>query len=201
MLVLGMQVFIGNTGVLSFGHIGVRPDRRLRHRAASPSRPAARRRRCPTSRSGSPTCELSARSSRRVVARRRHGRHRRARRRRRRPCQRTRADDDHAGGPVRRRPGREELARADEGRRRPVGHPAASSSRWWLYVAAFGALLVAHWFQETRIGRFAVATREDEFAAPALGIRLFDVPLRGLGRQHRARRPRRLAACAVDRAA
>ena len=28
-------------------------------------------------------------------------------------------------------------------------------------------------FQETRIGRFAIATREDELAAPALGIRLF----------------------------
>ncbi|MBK8331921.1 MAG: ATP-binding cassette domain-containing protein [Acidimicrobiaceae bacterium] len=43
----------------------------------------------------------------------------------------------------------------------------------WLWVGAFLALVVAHLFQETRIGRFAIATREDELAAPALGIRLF----------------------------
>ena len=43
----------------------------------------------------------------------------------------------------------------------------------WLWVGAFLALVVAHFFQETRIGRFAIATREDELAAPALGIRLF----------------------------
>ena len=43
----------------------------------------------------------------------------------------------------------------------------------WLYVAAFAALLTACVFQQSRIGRFAVATREDELAAPALGIRLF----------------------------
>ena len=43
----------------------------------------------------------------------------------------------------------------------------------WLWVGAFVALVVAHLFQETRIGRFAIATREDELAAPALGIRLF----------------------------
>jgi branched-chain amino acid transport system permease protein len=42
----------------------------------------------------------------------------------------------------------------------------------WLSFSAFISLVVAHWFQETRIGRFAVATREDELAAPALGIRL-----------------------------
>jgi branched-chain amino acid transport system permease protein len=42
----------------------------------------------------------------------------------------------------------------------------------WLSFSAFVGLVVAHWFQETRIGRFAVATREDELAAPALGIRL-----------------------------
>ena len=46
------------------------------------------------------------------------------------------------------------------------------SSRWWLYLAVFGGLLLAHLFQETSIGRFAVATREDELAAPALGMRL-----------------------------
>jgi branched-chain amino acid transport system permease protein len=43
----------------------------------------------------------------------------------------------------------------------------------WLWVGAFVALFIAHLFQETRIGRFAIATREDELAAPALGIRLF----------------------------
>lgn len=43
----------------------------------------------------------------------------------------------------------------------------------WLWVGALIALFVAHLFQETRIGRFAIATREDELAAPALGIRLF----------------------------
>ena len=42
-----------------------------------------------------------------------------------------------------------------------------------MWVGAFLALVVAHLFQETRIGRFAVATREDELAAPSLGIRLF----------------------------
>ena len=43
----------------------------------------------------------------------------------------------------------------------------------WLWAGAFIALVVAHFFQETRIGRFSIATREDELAAPALGIRLF----------------------------
>jgi branched-chain amino acid transport system permease protein len=43
----------------------------------------------------------------------------------------------------------------------------------WLWVGAFIALVIAHLFQETRIGRFSIATREDELAAPALGIRLF----------------------------
>jgi branched-chain amino acid transport system permease protein len=43
----------------------------------------------------------------------------------------------------------------------------------WLYVGAFIALVVAAFFQEMRIGRFSVATREDELAAPALGIRIF----------------------------
>ncbi|MDQ3311893.1 MAG: branched-chain amino acid ABC transporter ATP-binding protein/permease [Actinomycetota bacterium] len=40
----------------------------------------------------------------------------------------------------------------------------------WLWIAALGALLAAHLFRETRIGRFAVATRDDEIAAPAIGI-------------------------------
>ena len=35
------------------------------------------------------------------------------------------------------------------------------------------ALVVVTWFRETRIGRFAVATREDEIAAPAIGIDRF----------------------------
>ncbi len=43
----------------------------------------------------------------------------------------------------------------------------------WLYVGAFVALVVAAFFQEMRIGRFSIATREDELAAPALGIRIF----------------------------
>jgi len=43
----------------------------------------------------------------------------------------------------------------------------------WLWVGALIALVIAHLFQETRIGRFSIASREDELAAPALGIRLF----------------------------
>ncbi|MEZ5233259.1 MAG: branched-chain amino acid ABC transporter permease [Acidimicrobiales bacterium] len=43
----------------------------------------------------------------------------------------------------------------------------------WLWLAVIGALLVAHGFAESRPGRFAIATREDEVAAPALGIGLF----------------------------
>ena len=42
-----------------------------------------------------------------------------------------------------------------------------------LWLGAFVALVVAHQFQESRIGRFAAATRDDELAAPALGISLF----------------------------
>jgi branched-chain amino acid transport system permease protein len=45
------------------------------------------------------------------------------------------------------------------------------TSGLWLWLAAGVALVVALTFQETRIGRFAVATREDELAAGALGIR------------------------------
>ena len=43
----------------------------------------------------------------------------------------------------------------------------------WLWVGGIIGLFVAHWFGETRSGRFAIATREDEIAAPALGIGLF----------------------------
>jgi len=43
----------------------------------------------------------------------------------------------------------------------------------WLWLAAAVALIVAHAFRESRIGRFAVATREDEIAASAVGIDLF----------------------------
>lgn len=52
------------------------------------------------------------------------------------------------------------------------GIPQLASSVW-LWLGVFLALVVAHLFRESRIGRFAVATREDELAAPALGIRLF----------------------------
>jgi branched-chain amino acid transport system ATP-binding protein/branched-chain amino acid transport system permease protein len=40
----------------------------------------------------------------------------------------------------------------------------------WLWVAALGALICANLFAETRLGRFAAATRDDEIAAPAIGI-------------------------------
>lgn len=43
----------------------------------------------------------------------------------------------------------------------------------WLWIGGVIGLFVAHWFAETRPGRFAIATREDEIAAPALGIGLF----------------------------
>ena len=43
----------------------------------------------------------------------------------------------------------------------------------WLWVAALAALIAANWFGETRQGRFAAATREDEIAAPAIGIDRF----------------------------
>jgi branched-chain amino acid transport system permease protein len=42
-----------------------------------------------------------------------------------------------------------------------------------LYVSAFVGLFIACCYQQSRNGRFAVATREDELAAPALGIGLF----------------------------
>jgi branched-chain amino acid transport system permease protein len=51
------------------------------------------------------------------------------------------------------------------------GIPQLNSA--WLWLGAFAALLIAHVFQEMRIGRFTIATREDELAAPAMGIRLF----------------------------
>ncbi|MGH9272178.1 MAG: ABC transporter permease subunit, partial [Ilumatobacteraceae bacterium] len=43
----------------------------------------------------------------------------------------------------------------------------------WLWVAALGAILAATVFRETRSGRFAVATRDDEIAAGAIGIDRF----------------------------
>jgi branched-chain amino acid transport system permease protein len=43
----------------------------------------------------------------------------------------------------------------------------------WLWIAALVALIAVSWFRETRVGRFAIATREDEIAAPAIGIDLF----------------------------
>ncbi|MBI5090664.1 MAG: ATP-binding cassette domain-containing protein [Actinobacteria bacterium] len=51
------------------------------------------------------------------------------------------------------------------------GVPIIGSS--WLYVSALLSLFVACAFQQSRVGRFAVATREDELAAPALGVGLF----------------------------
>ena len=47
------------------------------------------------------------------------------------------------------------------------------ASNTWLWVAALGALFVAHLFRETRSGRFAVAARDDEIAAPSIGINVF----------------------------
>jgi branched-chain amino acid transport system permease protein len=46
-------------------------------------------------------------------------------------------------------------------------------SNSWLWVAAFGGLTVANMFRESRVGRFAVATREDEIAARAIGVDVF----------------------------
>ena len=43
----------------------------------------------------------------------------------------------------------------------------------WLWVAALAALICANLFAETRLGRFAAATRDDEIAAPAIGIDRF----------------------------
>jgi branched-chain amino acid transport system permease protein len=43
----------------------------------------------------------------------------------------------------------------------------------WLWVAAFVALVVANAVRESRVGRFAIATREDEIAAAAIGVNLF----------------------------
>ncbi len=47
------------------------------------------------------------------------------------------------------------------------------SGNGWLWLAAFGALIVGNAFRESRIGRFTVASREDEIAASAIGINLF----------------------------
>jgi branched-chain amino acid transport system permease protein len=52
------------------------------------------------------------------------------------------------------------------------GVPTLSGTTW-LWVGGIIGLFIAHWFAETRRGRFAIATREDEIAAPALGIGLF----------------------------
>jgi branched-chain amino acid transport system permease protein len=43
----------------------------------------------------------------------------------------------------------------------------------WLWVAALAALVAANLFAESRTGRFAAATRDDEIAAPAIGIDRF----------------------------
>lgn len=43
----------------------------------------------------------------------------------------------------------------------------------WLWLAALVALVVAHWFRRTATGRFAVAARDDELAAASVGIDQF----------------------------
>ena len=77
------------------------------------------------------------------------------------------------------------------------GIPRLNSA--WLWLGAFVALLIAHVFQEMRIGRFTIATREDELAAPAMGIRLFTFEVRGVGGEHGGHRHRRVAARPVAR--
>jgi branched-chain amino acid transport system permease protein len=52
------------------------------------------------------------------------------------------------------------------------GVPTLSGTTW-LWVGGAVGLFATHWFAESRDGRFAVATREDAIAAPALGIGLF----------------------------
>jgi ABC-type branched-subunit amino acid transport system permease subunit len=52
------------------------------------------------------------------------------------------------------------------------GVPRAVTNTW-LWIAALVTLVGVNLFRETRIGRFAVATREDEIAAPAIGIDRF----------------------------
>lgn len=52
------------------------------------------------------------------------------------------------------------------------GVPTLSGTTW-LWVGGAVGLFATHWFAESRAGRFAVATREDAIAAPALGIGLF----------------------------
>ena len=61
----------------------------------------------------------------------------------------------------------------------------------WLWLAAGLAMFVAHWFGETRAGRFAVATREDEIAAPSLGIGMFGARLTAWTVSIAVDRPRR----------
>ena len=52
---MGLQVFIGSTGILSFGHLAFAQTRGLRRRARRRSRRPRRRRACPTCRSDSAT--------------------------------------------------------------------------------------------------------------------------------------------------
>lgn len=42
--------------------------------------------------------------------------------------------------------------------------------RWWLYGALLGALVLARVFRQTRVGRLAQAAREDDLAARAMGV-------------------------------
>ncbi len=170
LLVLGFQVFIGNTGVLSFGHMAfVQIAAYATAVVAIPI--ATKEKSLPDIPFGLADVHLGPFAATVFAVVVTTGGDRRARRHRHRARQRHRRHDDHVGAALRRRPAREELGRMTRGAGGLSGVPMLGGSRW-IYAAAFLGLVVAHWFQETRIGRFAVATREDELAAPALGIRL-----------------------------
>ncbi len=47
------------------------------------------------------------------------------------------------------------------------------SGNSWPILGALGAILIAVWFRQSKSGRLAVATREDELAASAMGINVF----------------------------
>ena len=109
-LVLGLQVFIGNTGILSFGHLAFAQI--AAYGAALVTIPAATQGDQPARPPfGLGDVELGPVGG--DDRRRRRGRRRRRRRRhRRRTGRRTGGDDDHARRAVRRRPGGEELDRS-----------------------------------------------------------------------------------------
>ena len=121
-LVLGLQAFIGSTGILSFGHLAF--TQIAAYGAAIVAIPVATK----STRTSRPPVRPRRRRARsrwrHARRRRRRRRHRRRRRCGRRPCRRAGGDDDHVGGAVRRRPGGQELAGADARCRRPVGRAA-----------------------------------------------------------------------------